>query len=60
MDWLFEGLGTLIVGLLIGGAGGAYGGYRIGMRSVRQTQTAHDHATQTQVGGNDRSKRRRG
>lgn len=52
MSWFFDGLGTLIIGLVIGGAGGTYGGFRLGIRSVRQSQRAGDHASQTQVGGN--------
>lgn len=50
MDWLFDGLGTLIVGLLIGGGAGAYGGFRFGIRTVRQSQVARDNAIQNQVG----------
>lgn len=60
MEWFFEGLGTLIVGLVIGGAGGAYGGFKIGVRSVRQVQKARDDASQTQIGGNNVNKRRQG
>lgn len=47
MDWLFDGLGTMLLGLAIGGSGGYY----VGRRSIRQTQKAGDNSTQTQVGG---------
>jgi hypothetical protein len=47
MDWLFDGLGTMLLGLAMGGSGGYY----LGSRSVRQKQKAGHNATQTQVGG---------
>lgn len=56
MSWLFDGLGTLLIGLVVGvGAGGTVG-YRVGVRSVRQSQRAGDDARQTQVGRNYRRK----
>jgi hypothetical protein len=51
MDWLFEGLGTLFAGLLIGGAGGSAVTWRLMNKSRRQKQRAGDNATQTQIGG---------
>ncbi len=56
MTWLFEGLGTLLIGLVLGGTAGAVGGWKLAVRSVRQTQHAGNNAKQTQVGG-DSSKR---
>lgn len=50
MEWLFEGLGTFVVGLLVGGVGGATAGWTIGVRKTKQSQRARDNATQTQVG----------
>lgn len=50
MDWFFDGLGTLIIGLLIGGAGGTAIGWRIAIRKTRLTQTARDSAIQIQSG----------
>ena len=52
MEWLFDGLGTMLIGLIIGGAGGSTIGYRIGLKkNIRQKQKAGNNATQTQVGG---------
>ena len=59
MDWAFEGVGTLLLGLILGAGAGGAGGYYIGVRSVRQSQRAGDNATQTQVGGNQRNSRNR-
>lgn len=51
LQWIFDGIGTelisLIVGLLIGGGAG----YKIGVKKTKnQTQKARDHATQIQIG----------
>lgn len=50
MDWIFDGIGTLIVGLLIGGGAGGAVGWRMAIKSTRQTQRAGDIAQQTQIG----------
>jgi Na+/glutamate symporter len=51
MEWFFNGLGTALIGLLIGATGGGIIGYHIGIKkSHRQTQKARDNATQIQVG----------
>jgi len=50
MDWLFEGLGTLLIGLVIGGGAGTAVGWRIGVTRTQQSQKAGNRATQTQVG----------
>jgi hypothetical protein len=51
MQWLFEGLGTLLVGIVLGVAGDR-AWISVGMRrSTKQRQKARDHATQTQVAG---------
>jgi hypothetical protein len=47
MHWFFDGLGTFLIGLVLGGGAG----WRLAIRSVKQRQTAGDRATQTQVGG---------
>lgn len=49
-EWLFDGLGTMILGLIIGGTAGGVAGWRIGIRSTRQKQMAGDSATQIQIG----------
>ena len=51
MEWFFEGLGTALIGLLIGLAGGGAVGYKIGIKkSTQQKQKAKDNVTQMQVG----------
>ena len=51
MEWFFEGLGTTLVTLLIGLAGGGAVGYRIGIKkSTQQKQKAKNNATQIQIG----------
>ncbi|MFZ6003363.1 MAG: hypothetical protein ACOYXM_05455 [Actinomycetota bacterium] len=56
MEWLFEGLGTLAVGVVLGVAGDrALLSYKE-KRVVRQLQKAGDQATQTQIGGDVRPK----
>ena len=54
-EWVkvvFDGIGTqivgIIIGLLIGGVGGCAIGYKIG--NIKQTQKAGDNSTQSQVG----------
>ncbi len=53
MEWLFEGLGTAIISLIIGALAGGSVGYRIGVKKKNtaiQKQNAKDNATQTQIG----------
>lgn len=53
MEWLFEGLGTAIITLILGLLTGGAIGYRIGIKKinkVRQKQKARDNASQMQVG----------
>jgi Na+/glutamate symporter len=51
MDWFFNGLGTALIGLLIGAIGGGVVGYRIGIKkSFRQYQKAGNNAKQIQIG----------
>lgn len=51
MDWFFNGLGTLFIGILLGGAGGGFVGYRIGINKniTNQNQKARDNSQQIQV-----------
>lgn len=53
VDWFFSGLGTFLIGLVLGGGGGTFVGYRLRINSNRQTQKAGDNATQTMVGRGD-------
>jgi len=52
MDWFFDGLGTLLIGLLVGGAEGSAVTWRIMSKrsKVTQRQRAGGHAEQLQVG----------
>ncbi len=51
MNWLFEGLGTEILSIIIGLTVGGFGGYRIGInKSIRQNQKARNNANQVQIG----------
>lgn len=53
LKWLFDGLGTMILGLVIGGAAGAVTTWRITSRNKKltQMQRAGNVAIQSQVGG---------
>lgn len=55
MDWFFEGLGTLLIGLLIGGAGGSGVTWKLMQRRISQRQRAGDNASQIQAGRDVRS-----
>lgn len=59
MDWIFQGIGTLLVGLVIGAGGGGAIGYRVGITSTKQNQKAGNNASQTQVGRDQIRKDRR-
>ncbi|MDR3272013.1 MAG: hypothetical protein LBT29_00820 [Flavobacteriaceae bacterium] len=51
MEWFFNGLGTAIIGLIVGTIGGSAVGYRIGInKHTQQTQKAGNNATQVQIG----------
>ena len=50
MDWFFDGLGTLLIGLLVGGAGGGIVGWRLTVQRTVQKQRAGDKTKQVQAG----------
>ncbi len=51
MSWLFEGLGTEIVSVVIGLIAGGIGGYRVGIKkNIKQIQKAGDNTNQLQIG----------
>ncbi|WP_341974198.1 hypothetical protein [Microbacterium sp. LWO13-1.2] len=50
MEWLFDGLGTMLIGLAIGAAGGTGVTWRVMSRKNHQRQTARNGATQIQAG----------
>lgn len=54
VDWFFDGLGTMLIGLVIGGATGTAGGWTIAKNKfTRQSQKAGNNSRQSQIGGNN-------
>ncbi len=51
MEWLFEGLGTFLIGLVLGVGGGSAVTWRLTTKKLRQSQRARDDATQIQIAG---------
>ena len=50
MEWFFEGIGTFLLGLLLGGGAGSAVTWRIKMNRVVKSQTAGRNSTQIQAG----------
>ncbi len=52
MEWIFDGIGTAIVTLIVGFLTGGAVGYKIGINknTVKQKQKAGDNSLQIQVG----------
>ena len=55
LSWIFDGIGTeiicIVVSLVVGSLGGGAIGYRIGVKNRnKQIQKAKDHANQNQIG----------
>ena len=49
LKWIFDGIGTELLSLVIGGIAGGFAGYKIGNRkNGKQTQKAKDGAKQRQ------------
>jgi predicted TIM-barrel enzyme len=49
MEWIFDGIGTAIINLIIGAIAGGAIGYRIGIKSrSKQVQKAESYANQNQ------------
>lgn len=63
MEWIFDGIGTQVLVLLITAAVSGFAGYRIGIRNrVSQSQKGGNHAKQMQIGNivnNEQPKSRR-
>lgn len=53
MEWLFSGIGTFVIGLLIGGTGGSAVTWRVIVKknNKSQYQSAGDGSYQIQAGG---------
>lgn len=49
MEWIFDGIGTAIVALIVGLLSGGAVGYRIGI-NTNQKQKAGDNSSQIQIG----------
>lgn len=60
MEWFFDGLGTMLIGLLLGGAAGSTVTWRIMSKrsTVKQKQNAGNDAMQVQVGRDAKGKTR--
>jgi uncharacterized membrane protein len=50
MEWFFDGLGTMLIGLVVGALGGTGVTWRVMSRKHNQRQKARDGATQIQAG----------
>ena len=50
MDWFFSGLGTFLIGLMVGTPCGFVVGRITIKKSVKQTQKAKNNAKQIQIG----------
>jgi hypothetical protein len=50
MEWLFDGIGTMLLGLVVGATGGSMVTWRIMLKKQSQVQRAGDHARQVQAG----------
>ena len=49
--WIFDGIGTSIITLILGLFIGGTAGYRIAIKkTIKQTQRAGNNSTQTQIG----------
>lgn len=63
MEWIFDGIGTEIISLIISFLGGGFIGYKIGIKNkISQRQKGGNHASQTQIGSivnNENSESRR-
>ena len=50
-EWIFDGIGTELISLLIGAVFGGAAGYRIGSKNkIKQKQKAGDNSKQIQIG----------
>lgn len=51
MEWIFDGIGTEIISLVVGGCFGGVIGYKVGIKAkIKQRQKGGDNSTQTQIG----------
>lgn len=57
MEWIFSGIGTAILGFIVGGATGSIITGKIVSKRTTQKQVAGDNSTQSQVGRDLRYKK---
>jgi hypothetical protein len=51
LEWIFDGIGTELISLVIGAAFGGAAGYKIGSKNkIKQNQKAGDNSKQVQIG----------
>lgn len=51
LEWIFDGIGTELVSLIIGAVVGGATGYKIGTKNrIKQKQKAGDNSKQIQIG----------
>lgn len=50
VEWFFSGLGTFLLGLLVGGGSGAIVGWKIAVQKTNQSQRPRNGSDQTQAG----------
>jgi len=51
-EWIFDGIGTELISLLVGAILGGTAGYKIGSKNkIKQKQKARDDSEQIQIGG---------
>ena len=58
MEWIFDGIGTAIITLIVGLLTGGAVGYKIGINKnkVKQKQKAGDNSSQIQIGRDSNGK----
>ena len=51
LEWIFDGIGTELISLIIGAVFGGAAGYKIGSKNkIKQNQKAGDSSKQIQIG----------
>ena len=56
MEWIFEGIGTAIITLIIGLITGGLYKYCVNKNTVKQSQKAGDNSSQIQIGRDNNGK----
>lgn len=55
LNWIFDGIGTELISVILGLIIGGFAGYKIGIHKskINQRQKANDNASQIQIGINN-------